>query len=224
MDIDIDKFKFQTPSSTAVVGCSGSGKTNFIFRVLNNRGKIFQTPPYGVLYCYTEYQEIFDGYKDNVHFFKGLPSKTDLDKFRSKFTTQNVKTPHIILVLDDLMMDINVEVCKLVTVYSHHNNISVFLILHNLFFQHKVMRSIILSIHYYVLFGIRRDISQIRYFSNQLFNDKDERNAFLELYKDTLDTKYGFLLVELHPRQKYRISIRQNIFPSEIEFVHIPNK
>ena len=220
----IKKFKFQTPTSVAVIGASGSGKTQFIFNILDNKDKIFEIQPKGILYCYTEYQEIFDKYKEYVQFFKGVPTKSDLDKFRSKLISRIDKNPHIILILDDLMLDINIDVCKLITIYSHHNNISVFLILHNLFFQHKLMRSIILSIHYYVIFGIRRDVSQIRYFSNQLFNDKKLRDEFLDLYKETLNTKYGYLLIELHPGQCYRVAIRQNIFPHEIETVFLPKE
>ena len=65
------------------------------------------------MYCYGEYQKVFDNYS-NVEFHDGFP---DLITFDDKSRT--------LLVLDDLMTSTDDRVVDLFTKISHHRNLSV---------------------------------------------------------------------------------------------------
>lgn len=218
--MSLKKFQFVLPTRCILAGPSGSGKTQLMFKIIENRSSMFSNKISGIMYCYSAYQEVFNTYTDYITFHKGLPEKKDLDNFREKYITKQCKSPHIILVLDDLMLQMDNHVAELFTIYSHHHNICVFFILHNIFFQHKMMRTISLSTHYFILFTMRRDVNQVKVLASQLFNTKNEKHEFLELYKSLDKSPYSYLVVELHPSQSYRVGVRKNILPQEAETVY----
>ena len=214
--MELAKFKFISPSTCIVVGSTGSGKTRFTFNVLRNRTKMFEKPVDRILYCFNTYQDIFNKYNDFVEFHKGLPDKD----FLSAWCAENPSS-HKVLVIDDLMNEINIETSKLFTVYSHHKNITVLFLMQNLFFQHKVMRTISLNTQYIVIFNLKRDYSQIRTLSCQLFSP-GENKEFQNIYKNAVAQPYSYLMIDIHPANKYRIALRENIFPDEIETIYTP--
>ena len=58
-----------------------------------------------------------------------------------------------LVILDDLLTDVySKQVCELFTQCSHHRNLSVILITHNLFHQGSFCRDISLNAHYIVAF------------------------------------------------------------------------
>ena len=73
------------------------------------------------MYCYAEYQKVFDNYS-NVEFHDGFPHFNDFD---GKSRT--------LLVLDDLMTSTDYRVVDLFTKISHHRNLSLYFTLHTIF-------------------------------------------------------------------------------------------
>ena len=213
--MELDKFFFRSPSTCLIVGSTGSGKTWFIFNILSNRAQMFEKMPTKILYCFNTYQEKFDKYSNFIEFHKNLPDKNFFDDW-----TSEKNKLHKIIIIDDLMSDMNDEISKLFTVYSHHKNITVFFLLQNLFFQHKVMRTITLNTQYIVLFNLKRDISQIRVLASQLFPAK-ENKEFQIIYKNAVSKPFSYLVIDIHPANTYRVALRENIFPNEIEIVHL---
>ena len=173
----------------------------------------------GILYCYSTYQEYFEKYKHFVDFHQGIPHKDFLEEYNLG-KTRGQKDRQIIVVIDDLMTDLNEDICKLFTIRSHHSNITVFFLIQNLFYQHKYMRTVALNAQYIVLFNLRRDITQIRTLSTQLFTGKDS-GMFLSIYKEAVAQRYGYLLIDIHPKNHYRIALRKDVFPDDIETVHM---
>ena len=217
--MSLKKFQFVLPSTTIIAGPSGSGKTMLLFKIIDNRSSMFTDKIEGVMYCYSAYQDIFDKYTDCVTFHKGLPNREELDKFREKYITKNYKNPHVILVLDDLMLQMDNHMAELFTIYSHHHNLCIFFLMHNIYYQHRMMRTISLSTHYFILFAMRRDVNQVKIFASQLFNTKAEKQEFLQLYKSLDKKPYSYLTVEVHPSQTYRVGLRKGIMPGEIETI-----
>ena len=100
----ISLLAFQSSSSIWLNGMTGSGKTHFVYRLLQNLKYMFaQDPPVEVLYCYGIYQELFMKMeKDISHltFQLGVPSKEQLEEF-----TRDGR--HRLIILDDLMHQVN---------------------------------------------------------------------------------------------------------------------
>ena len=136
------------PFTATLCGPTSSGKTVWIFRLIEHMDKMIQPPLSKVMYCYGEYQPIFAKYP-NVIFNEGLP---DIRQFDGR--------EPLLLILDDLMDATNETVSAIFTKISHHRIISVIYITQNLFPKNKHARTISLNSHYMILFKNPRDAGQ----------------------------------------------------------------
>lgn len=204
----VEKFYFKSPSTVLVAGPTSSGKTHLLFEILKHKTELFEKKVDKIIWCYTAHQRVFVDYPE-ITFHKGLYDITKVDS-----------REHTVVVLDDLMHRLDRSVAETFTIHSHHNNVTVFFLVQNLFFQNKFMRDIALNTQYLVLFAQKRDVSQVGVLATQMF--PQERKEFLEVYKQATSESYGYLLCDLHPRTKYRALLRTHILPHEIDIVYIP--
>lgn len=214
-------LQFETPSSLLVCGPSNSGKTSFVKRLLENASLMFKTPPKYILYCYgSVWQPIFDEMEKcvkNIRFFKGLPTEDEFLDIRDS------NDGHFVCVLDDLMSQSSNSsfVEKIVYAGSHHLNMTIVCLMQNLYQKGKVMRTISLNMHYYILFENRRDMEQILRFGRQVLPHQSK--FFFDSYKKSTISKYGYLLVDLNPHTDKLYSLRTRIFPEEDTIVYRPS-
>ena len=138
------------PFTAIVAGPTSCGKTRFVFRLIDNVGRMIDPPPSKIVYCYGEYQQLFCNYP-RVVFHQGLPDLNDFDG-----------TEPTLLIIDDLMQETNETVVNLFTKGSHHRNVSVMYLAQNLFPKNKFARTMSLNAHYMVLFKNPRDASSLR--------------------------------------------------------------
>ena len=110
----------------------------------------------------------------------------------------------------------NAFIANLFSREAHHRNISVFLILQNLFHQGKYCRDISLNTHYFILFKNPRDVHQIRHLGSQLGICK----KLLEAYRDATASPFSYLLIDLAPASDSSYMLRSNIFPKELAIVY----
>ena len=125
------------------------------------------------MYCYGEYQAVFNDYPD-VIFHEGLP---DISQFDGR--------DRILLILDDLMSETNDSVSNIFTKVSHHRNVSVMYLSQNLFYKSKQTRTMSLNAHYIVLFKNPRDAMQVSTLARQMYPGQ---NKFLvEAFKNATE-------------------------------------
>jgi len=198
------------PFTTLVAGPTGSGKTWFVFKLIENVDVMIDPPPRRMVYCYGEYQKLFDKYPQ-VTFHQGLP---DLDDFDGREPT--------LLVIDDLMNEADESVANLFTKGSHHRNVSVVFLVQNLFHKNKHVRTISLNSHYMVLFENPRDASQFASLARQMYPNKSM--FAVEAYKDATREPYSYLLVDLRPEQDEELRLRTGIFPGDTHYVYMPKE
>ena len=198
------------PFTALVAGPTGSGKTRFVFRLIENARTMIDPPPRRIVYCYGEYQRLFDDYP-RVMFHRGLPELEDFDG-----------SEPVLLVIDDLMNETDESIANLFTKGSHHRNVSVVFLVQNLFHKNKHVRTISLNTHYMILFKNPRDASQFTNLARQMY---PSRSAFaVEAYKDATREPYSYLLVDLRPEQDEHLRLRTNIFPGESQYVYVPKE
>ena len=193
--------RWQTPFTCLVAGPSGAGKTVFVTKFIRFLKEMTHPPPEEVVWCYGEWQE---GYREteNVIFQEGLPNEDQWTDGKSR-----------LLIIDDLMAETDHSVTRLFTKGSHHRNISVMLIVQNLFFKNKESRTISLNSHYMVLFKNPRDASQITQLAKQMYPGKTR--WMQEAYKDATSRPFGYLLVDLRQSTPEHLRLRSHIFPDE---------
>lgn len=195
---------FTSSFSMVVSGPSKVGKSTFIanlIRYLHSQGSA--SPVKRVFWYFKNINSLpnFDDLKSPgfVTFHKNIP--TDLNQIPKQS----------LLVFDDMMLDcFNKEITEIFTILSHHNSISVILVLHNLFHQSKFSRNISLNTQFIVYFRNPRDMSSISNLTRQLspFNSRNLQNLFMEV----INKPYGYILIDLNQTTPEIFKYRADIF------------
>ena len=190
-DTDFDPFIFEHPFSMIVAGPSRCGKTYWVINLLLNANERIKPAPKTIVYCYSHWQSKYDMLKENmdqVQWHKGMPTKSYLDEITNA-----------IVVLDDLMSEsVNDKtLMSIFTKQSHHQNISVILLMQNLFHQGKESRSISTNTQFLVLFKNPRDRQQIKTLALQM-HPKNWR-GFLEKFEYETSKPYGKVIIDFRP-------------------------
>jgi len=177
-----------------ISGPTGSGKTTFVFKLLN------QLKAQRIYYFYGAFQPLFNKYK-KIKFIKDLPDKNfKLDpKFRN------------VVVIDDLISDAKSSkiVADLFSKYSHHSNATVILLSQNLFSQGSSMRTISLNTQYFVLFKNPRDAQQIQYLGRQIYGSKFK---FLEaVFAHATREPHSYLAIDLNQNTKETERLKSHV-------------
>ena len=115
--------KLCTPFTSIVAAATGSGKTEFVLRLLRYRQALLDPPVNRVIYSYERYKSKFNGI-EGVEFVKGFD-----------YTLR--RGDNTLLIIDDQMSVKESDLVRLFTVDSHHLNVSVIYITQNLFQQSK---------------------------------------------------------------------------------------
>ena len=187
----MNSFYFKHPTTIMVVGPTGSGKTEFVSRAIEQR--IFNPMPERKIWIYGERQEAIESRHSDIEFIMDGNIEEITDSLNQEETNM--------LVIDDQMCGAvhgdKRFIEKLFTQGSHHKNLTVILIVQNLFA--KELRTISLNTHYFVLLKNSRDRTQIRTLGQQMFPDNPK--FLVEAFDDaTRGQTYGYLIVDSHPQ------------------------
>ena len=206
--------RFIAPMTMQIVGSSGSGKSFFTKRLLDHAHEMIHPPPDRILYCYSEYQSLFDE-MPNVEFHRGLSEEL--------IKRENL-SGHTCLVIDDLADEVDEKLLeRLFTKLSHHRFISVIFIVHSLFYPGlKNMRLISLNTNYLVIFKTARDQNSIAIVARQMFG-KSYKYMILA-YEDATSKRHGYLLVDSKDHSSGLIRLRTQIFPGELTICYVPKQ
>ena len=204
-------LQLNVPSTWVICGPSLSGKTEFIYKVIKHSSCMFNAPFDKIYYFYGVWQKGFENIEENVDFMEGLPTQEFIDN-----TSSN--QPILVVIDDQQQIALNSElIANLFTKYSHHKNITVLLVLQNLFHQGKFARDISLNTHYFVLFKNQRDINQVKILGNQL----GLSNHLFKSYIEATKNPFSYLLIDLAPGSNNEFMLRSNIFPNEDPTIYI---
>jgi len=205
-------FKIETPFRMIIAGPSMSGKSVFISKLIKENEKQFEKPPREIYYCYRIWQTIYDKIKEEmpyVHFIQNFEILENL-KSNSFVIFDNLATH---------MEKYSEKLLDLWTLESHHMNISVILVLHNLFQQTKSIRTISLNTNIFVLFRQARDQSSITTLGKQMF--PGNARYLLDSYKMATDKPFGYLFINLNSKDR-NLMLTSNIFEKEAK-VYLPH-
>jgi hypothetical protein len=208
-------LKFKHPFTCIISGPTGSGKSNFCIRFLQNLDSLCTENRFagGILWCYGEtsavpYRELAPlGTKVSYH--EGVPKVFGRGALPS------------LVILDDLLTEAySREVCDLFTKGSHHRNVSVILITQNLFHQGKHCRDISLNAKYLVLLKNIRDRQQFFHLARQVYPDHPD--SLYKAYVNATDRPYGYFILDFAQDTDNRLRFRTNVFPTERLTVYAP--
>ena len=204
------------PYTAIVSGPTGSGKTQFVKRLISAGETVVDGPPDNIVWLYGEYQSTYDEMRksvDNIHFIEGFPQDMESLIDPSKRN---------LVVIDDLMAELSgdTRVMNMFTKGSHHRNMSVIFIVQNLFLASKQFRTISLNAHYMILFKNPRDNSQIIHLAKQIFPGRVK--YVQESFVDATERRYGYLLLDLRATTPEDLRLRTDIFQGLRQTVYVP--
>ena len=215
----VDSPELQKPFRLIVAGGSGSGKSCFVQKLVETNH--FNSSFKRIRYIYPDYLDECPMEFDTdlpVTSTSGLPSCSSLSSIES----------NSLVILDDLMLEVAKcdDIARLFTVIARKKNISVVLIVQNIFQQGKAFRNIRLSATHIVLFKFYAGVS-----SNYRLLREVGLSSFIpkKLMEEIYSTKFNYIYLDLHPnRHNDFSSVRSNIFDKyssvyyEMEYVAIP--
>lgn len=183
--------------------------------------KMFDQPVEEVIFVYTVWQPIYDqleaNLKDKITFRQDIPSKSEIESL-----TEDLK--HRILILDDKQSRLDsTDVAEFVTIFCAHRNLSTFILLQNFYYGGKHLRTVSLNVQTIVLFKNYRSAQQVKTLATQMLS----RNSgyMVDAYnKATGSEAYGYLFIDLDPRNDKRYQFRTKIFDNEDMIVFQPEK
>ncbi|GFV26093.1 uncharacterized protein TNCV_4887241 [Trichonephila clavipes] len=202
----MDSLLLVHPFTLILAGASGSGKSQFVKKLIEN--KMIKPFSKKIIWCYGVYKALYEE-MPNISFHEGIPS--NLHQYSVA-----------LIVIDDLMGELgnDPQLTKLFVKFSHHRNLSIIFVVQNIFHKGKEIREISLNAHYLVLFKNRRDQSQITHLGRQLYPRKVK--FFQECYADATSKPYGYLIIDLKPETDESLRVRTGMFPGDAFYVYQP--
>lgn len=176
--------------------------------------QICAPPPRRILYVYSIWQKEYEK-MNGVEFIQGIPENF-LDQFDGNTPTW--------IILDDVMQDAvnSAETADLFTKGSHHLNLSVFILVQNLYKQGKFARDITNNLHYLCLFKNPGNKAVIMNFARDFAPGKTKQ--FIREYERATEHPYQFLFVDMKPETPNELRLTSNIFaepPIGVIRVHV---
>lgn len=203
-------LRMEHPFSCIVSGCSGSGKTTWVYKLLEHKQDLITPLINAVYYFYTQDQpQLFHTMKELglvQRFIQGAPTT---EKIRDISSPQ----ANVLIIVDDNMKNVGEDMSEIFTTFRHRNVSAVFLT-QNLFLQNKDYRTMSLNSNYIVIMKNPRDGSQIVNFAKQI-RPKHTRFVTDSFRNATSDKPYSYLLFDLRQSTDERLRVRARIFPDE---------
>lgn len=213
-EIEHPIMHFVSPCNCLIVGQSQSGKSVFIEKLILNREKYISGAPINhVVYCCKNKRFAPNELESSVPNFKVFEGVPDISTIKN----------NTLLIIDDLMVDLDIyskKIKELFCVSSHHCQISVFLLLQNLYCG-KLSGDISYNAHYIVFMRSMRNKRYFSYLARQLApnNWRSLENAYIEALK----IPYSHFCVDMSQRTNDLFRIKSDILQPDYYICYIPD-
>lgn len=198
------------------------GKSHFVSKILQKKDQLFKpSSPRTVILFYKAWQPLYDFWKKMkyVHIFiENLPDEEKIVEIFKKYKDKG----GCIAIFDDLQGQVNDSIKNIFTIYSHHFNATIFLLVQSLFLENKMYRMCSLNAHYIVLMKNKRDAASVSFLARQVspYHTKYITEAYMEATKNP----YSYLLFDLRQETHDLVRLRSNIFSNRVSIYLECNK
>ena len=214
---EVPDSKLEKPFRLLVGGGSGSGKPEFVKKLVNKSH--FSSPFDKIVYCYPDYLVDVPAEFDQIVEYQ--PGICDLQFFSSL-------PKNSLIILDDMMTECGSSdnIMKLFAVVARKRNLSIIFIVQNVYDKSKQFRNIRLNATGFVLFKFyaATDVTQ------RILRDISCTNLISKKQLDKIYSKnFAYILINIHPQRHSELAIiTSNILTlnytiiNKMEYVAIP--
>lgn len=196
-------------SLLCATGSSGSGKSLWAIRLVENAKQVYNNEFDSIIWCYQAGETAVPRERlkhiPNIRFYKGLPASF------SEFPRNSL------IICDDCSKEaINSQaIYRAAIMGSHHDNQTLVLICHQIFTPGKNFKTVSRQCHYYSLFRSPRDRNQVDIFFRQV--EPRRWRELRQVYESEVVAKpFNYLIIDCHPATDSNIfRFKNNIFPSD---------
>jgi len=197
-----------------------SGKSTFVKNLLLYRNEVFDQPFSRVIFCCPAEMRLNSSYFDElksiyptIEFLHGLPN-VDALQLRTD------KTHKLIIVDDQFEKSINsIEIHDIFKFHSHHDNISIILIGHNLFARSKFGSTLSRNATAKIVFYDKADQLFLSTLSRRIFphNPNILTDGFDFLIENYPENFSKYIVIDTRPISYLpkKLMVRSNIFPEK---------
>ena len=183
-------------------GPSGCGKTTFIVNLIENINNIAKIPPRKIVYYFTEWQDKFNGMRENLNINFIEDNDIILDQVK------DIDSPALII-FDDMLNSPNLKtIAQLFTVHGRHMNLSLAFLSQRLFNNNEFFRQISQNSDYMCIFKNPRNSMDVRSMAMQI---TPKTLDLLHIYSQATKKPYSYIFIDLTqeciPQFRYRSSI-----------------
>ena len=162
--------------------------------------------PRDIYYLYNVRQKFMDDFPQ-ITFVQGMDLSIIKDDGAEK-----------LLIIDDLMLEMNKELGEHFICRTRHLKCSTIFLMHTLFQNKDIHRLISNNTHYFVIFGNRRQMLNVKNLGNQL----GMTDRVLEGYRYAASKPYGYFVIALHPRVPELLTVTSNFEKWFTVFLWLP--
>lgn len=202
--------RLQFPFSAICSGPSLSGKTTFITSLLDRTEDLISERIDSVVWFYGVKTPALSTLEAKYHrdWFTcqpGLPDTENLEQYVERGKRG-------LFVLDDLADAVSNSpfITTLLNNYVHHKNISVILVLQDLFCPGKYRASFLKSVHYLVLFKNPLNNTASKIIAQRFMPSNIK--AFTDIYNEVFKAPYSYLLIDGHQKTSNYLRLKTDIF------------
>ena len=216
-NLKIFDARLKTPFSCIIAGAPMSGKTMFVKRLLQERHRLIDHKFDYLIWCYGQETSFIQSLRDNIF---NIPTTVvhDLPNDFSQYIKPNKRG---LIVIDDLMQTAgnSKDVTDLFCNKIQHNNLSVILLLQNIFYLGSERTTLVRCVHYLIIFKNPMDQSIPVYLAQKLM--PRNKKIFLEIFDKATNKAHGYLFCDGKQDTPQEARFRTDLFDDGIQKVFV---
>ena len=209
--------RLRTPFACIVGGSPLAGKTTWVTQLLENRNRLINNDFDYIVWFYGQETTFISELRNQT---LGIPTLV-VHGLPDSFDKYIQKDKRGLIVLDDLMASVSRsdQVTELFCNKVHHDDVSVIIMMQNLFYHGKERTTLMRCAHYLVVFKNPLDGSIPLFLAHKIM--PLQRKLFMDIFQAATKEPFGYLYIDGRQTTPDSARFRTNLFNDGVQTVFV---